>query len=137
MDDLRFIQYVAYLAASVLLTLWVGQSLHRNGRPFLVDVMNNTALADSVNHLLLVGFYLVNLGVAALLINTGGSVGSPADVVQTLATRLGLVLLVLGGMHFGNLIVLSSLRRSAQARAYSQKYWSQVAATGQAETSKT
>lgn len=137
MEDLRFTQYVAYLAASVLLTVWVGRSLHRNGRPFLVDVMNNTALADSVNHVLLVGFYLVNLGVAALLINTGGSVSSPADVVQTLATRLGLVLLVLGGMHFGNLIVLGSLRRSAQGRAYAQKYWSQVAATGQAETSKT
>jgi hypothetical protein len=134
--DLRLVQYTAYLVASILLTVWVGRSLHRNGRPFLVDVMNGTALADSVNHLLLVGFYLVNLGVAALLINTGGEVKTAADVVQTLATRLGLVLLVLGTMHFGNLLVLHMLRNSSLARAYSQKYWSQVAA-GQAEPART
>jgi hypothetical protein len=135
--DYRLAEYTSYLIASVALTVWVGRTLHSNGRPFLVDVMNgNTTLADSVNHLLLAGFYLVNLGVAALLINTGGNTSTPADVVQTLATRLGLVLLVLGTMHFGNIFVLHMLRRNSQARAYSQKYWSQVAA-GQAEASKT
>src|SRR2546422_4755814 len=119
--DFRLIQYTAYLAASIALTIWVGRTLHRNGRPFLIDVMNDPALADSINHLLLVGFYLVNLGVAALLINTGGQMSSAADVVQTLATRLGLVLLVLGVMHFTNLIVLHQMRRGSQTRAYAQK----------------
>ena len=124
-DELRLVQYVVYLAASIALTVWVGRSLHANGRRFLVDVMRDEGLADSVNHLLLVGFYLVNLGAAALLINTGGSVASPADVVQTLATRLGLVLLMLGAMHFTNVFVLHQLRRSGEARAYAEWYYSQ------------
>ncbi len=124
--DLRLIEYLIYLSASVLLTVWVGRTLHRNGRRFLVDVMEDEPLADSVNRLLLVGFYLVNFGVAALLVNPSGGVGSPADMVQTLATQLGVVLLILGTLHLGNVFVLNRLRRNQQARAYARWYHEQV-----------
>ena len=112
--DLTLLEYVVYLGASVVLTVWVGRTLHRNGRRFLVEVMAEEALADSVNHLLLVGFYLVNIGVAALLVNAAGGLDTPAAVVRTLATQLGIVLLVLGGMHFTNLFVLQRLRHSIE-----------------------
>jgi hypothetical protein len=55
--------YLAYLLISVALTVWVARTLHRNGRIFLVDsFLGNEPLADSVNHLLVVGFYLINIG---------------------------------------------------------------------------
>ena len=58
---------LAYLAISVALTVWVARTLHRNGRVFLVDCFHgNTELADSVNHLLIVGFYLINVGFVSL-----------------------------------------------------------------------
>src|SRR5439155_67887 len=53
--DLRLIDYVIYIVASVLLTVWVGDTLYRNGRPFLVSVFKEDGLADSVNRLLVVG----------------------------------------------------------------------------------
>jgi hypothetical protein len=109
--DLRLIDYFLYLVASVLLTVWVGTTLHRNGRLFLVAVFQEQGLADSVNRLLVVGFYLINLGAAALLINTGGAPASFADMVQETVTRLGVVLLVLGAMHFFNMLVLHLMRR--------------------------
>jgi hypothetical protein len=125
--DFRLVEYLVYLTASAGLTIGVGTTLHRNGRRFLVDVMDDEKLADSVNHLLLVGFYLVNLGVAALLVNTTGSLASAADVVQTVATQLGVVMLVLGAMHFTNLYVLNRMRKNAQARAYAEWYHRQQA----------
>src|ERR1700704_6734070 len=103
--DLRLTDYVVYLVASVLLTVWVGRSLFRNGRPFLVSVCQEQGLADSVNRLLVVGFYLVNFGAAALLINAGGAPASVGDMVQETVTRLGVVLLVLVAMHFFNMLV--------------------------------
>jgi hypothetical protein len=109
--ELRLIDYLIYLVASVLLTVWVGRSLFSNGRPFLVSVFQEQGLADSVNRLLVVGFYLVNLGAAALLINAGGAPASFADMVQETVTRLGVVLLVLGAMHFFNMLVLHLMRR--------------------------
>jgi hypothetical protein len=114
--DLRMIDYVVYLAASVCLTVWVGGTLYRNGRVFLVSVFQEAGLADSVNHLLVVGFYLVNLGAAALLINAGGAPGSLPDMVQETVTRIGVVLLVLGTMHFFNMLVLHLIRRPLRQR---------------------
>src|SRR5438132_1471859 len=59
--------YLLYLAISVALTVWVARTLHKNGRIFLVDVFHgNEPLADSVNHLLVVGFYLIKLGYVSL-----------------------------------------------------------------------
>jgi hypothetical protein len=109
--DLRLVDYAIYIVVSVLLTIWVGDTLHRNGRPFLVSVFKEEGLADSVNHLLVVGFYLVNFGAAAILINTGGAPGSVADMLKQTVTRIGIVLLILGFMHFSNVMTLRSIRR--------------------------
>src|SRR5437867_11607858 len=109
--NLQLIDYFIYICASVLLTIWVGDTLHRNGRPFLVSVFKEDGLADSVNHLLVVGFYLVNFGAAAILINTGGTPPSVPDMLKQTVTRIGVVLLVLGFMHFNNLMVLRAIRR--------------------------
>ena len=55
--------YIAYLVLSIAITVWVARTLHDNGRLFLVDAFHGQeALADSVNKLLVVGFYLINLG---------------------------------------------------------------------------
>jgi hypothetical protein len=115
--DLRLTDYVLYLVASVLLTVWVGSSLFRNGRPFLVSVFHEQGLADSVNRLLVVGFYLVNFGAAALLINAGGAPTTIADMMQETVTRIGVVLLVLGFMHFSNMFVFHLIRRPLRKRA--------------------
>ena len=114
--DLRLTDYFVYLAASAWLTVWVGNTLYKNGRVFLVSVFQETGLADSVNHLLVVGFYLVNLGAAALLINAGGAPASFADMIQETITRVGVVLLVLGSMHFFNMFVLYLIRRPKRER---------------------
>src|SRR5215211_8635980 len=91
--------YLLYIAISGALTVWVGQTLHKNGRVFLVDVFHgNESLADSVNHLLVVGFYLINFGYTSLALKLGHAVGSPQEGIEALSWKVGLVLLVLGGM---------------------------------------
>lgn len=103
-----------YLAVSVALTVWVARTLHRNGRVFLVDCFHgNTELADSINHLLVVGFYLINVGFVSLALRFGVAAGNYQEALESLSTKIGLVLLVLGGMHFFNLAVLTTCRRRA------------------------
>ncbi len=109
--DLRLVDYLIYIVASAMVTIWVGRTLYRRGRAFLVSVFKEEGLADSVNHLLVVGFYLINFGAVALLINSGGAPATVADMVQETATRLGVALLVLGAMHFFNLFVFHMIRR--------------------------
>lgn len=109
--------YLIYLAISIALTIWVARTLHKNGRVFLVDVFHgNEALADSVNHLLVVGFYLINFGYVSLALKLGYEVASAQEGIEALSVKVGMVLLVLGGMHFFNLFVFSRMRRRTNTR---------------------
>jgi hypothetical protein len=109
------VDYSIYLPASVLLTAWVATTLFRHGRRFLLDVFNgDEGLADSVNHLLIVGFYLINLGYISLQLKLEAAPDSAAGVFEALAGKLGLVLVALGLMHFGNLGVLAKLRQNSR-----------------------
>src|SRR5713226_9035034 len=106
--------YVFYLEISIALTVWVARTLHKNGRVFLVDVFHgNEPLADSVNHLLVVGFYLINFGYVSLALKLGYDVKTAREGIEALSWKVGMVLLVLGGMHFFNLFIFSRMRRRA------------------------
>jgi hypothetical protein len=107
--------YLVYLALSLAVTVWVATTLHKNGRVFLVDAFHgDEAMADSVNHLLVVGFYLVNIGYVTLALKTGSSLESLRESIELVSTKLGLVLVVLGIMHFGNLYIFSRLRQHSK-----------------------
>ena len=106
--------YLSYLAISIAMTIWVAKTLHKNGRIFLVDSFRgNAALADSINHLLVIGFYLINIGYVALALREAQAPGDLQGVLEILSRKVGVVLLVLGVMHFFNLIVFSKMRRRA------------------------
>ncbi|MFG3346723.1 hypothetical protein ACGF1Z_16855 [Streptomyces sp. NPDC048018] len=110
--DLTVVAYVVYLLVSVGLTIWVARTLSRNGKVFLADVLHgNEKLADAVNHLLVVGFYLVNLGFVALHLSRDDAVRDARELFEALSVKLGVVLLVLGVLHLANVYVLSRIRR--------------------------
>jgi hypothetical protein len=109
--------YLTYLALSITLTVWVARTLHKNGRIFLVDsFLGNEALADSVNRLLVVGFYLINFGFVSLALRSSDKPLDLQGVLETLSDKIGWVLLVLGFMHFFNLFIFSKMRKRALLR---------------------
>ncbi len=104
--------YAIYLLISVTTTVWVAQILYKRGRIFLVDAMGGKEdLADSVNSLLLVGFCLINFGYVLLALKYGRPPEELAGAIEVLATKIGLVLLILGAMHFMNIFVISAMRK--------------------------
>ena len=106
--------YALYLLISIGLTIWVAGTLHKNGRLFLVDAFHgNEPLADSINHLLLVGFYLINIGYVSLALKYGDKAASVQELLEVLSTKVGAVLLILGAMHFFNLYAFSKMRNRA------------------------
>lgn len=112
--------YGLYLLIALPLTVWVARTLFRNGRIFLVDCFHgNEPLADSVNQMLVMGFYLINFGFVALYLKLADEVQQVRGIFEALSGKLGVVLLVLGGMHFFNLLVFTKMRKRAT--------WSQAA----------
>jgi hypothetical protein len=107
--------YFIYIGVSVMLTVWVARTLHRNGRIFLIDAFHgNEHMADSVNHLLVVGFYLINIGYITLALKYGDKPLNTQEAVEFLSTKIGLVLVVLGVMHFFNMFNFDKMRRKAR-----------------------
>lgn len=110
--------YISYLVICLTVTVWVAHTLHKNGRVFLVDAFHgDVALADSVNHLLVVGFYLINLGYVSLALSATQDVASLRRAIELVSDKVGLVLLVLGLMHFFNLFVFSRIRKRTRSTA--------------------
>ena len=106
--------YFSYLAISIGLTVWVARTLHKNGRVFLVDAFRgNAELADSVNHLLVVGFYLINIGYIALALQTQSPMATFRQIIELESVKIGVVLLILGAMHFFNILVFAKMRNRA------------------------
>lgn len=113
MND-TFIAYLLYLAIAVPLTIAVARTLHRHGALFLRDVFaGNEQLATAVNHLLVVGFYLVNLGYVSLFLRTDETVAGGEGVLELVSKKVGIVAIVLGLVHLTNVWVLNRLRRNA------------------------
>lgn len=108
------ITYAIYLTISIAMTVWVARTLHKNGHVFLVDSFGgNQALAASVNHLLVVGFYLINIGYVSLALKETARPQDTAAAIELLSSKIGWVLLVLGAMHFFNMYVITKMRRRA------------------------
>lgn len=109
--------YLIYLALSLAVTIWVARTLHRNGRLFLVQAFHgDKGLAESVNHLLVVGFYLINVGYVALALSSARTPINLRQSIELVTDKLGVVLIVLGVMHFFNLFVFSRIRARSRTR---------------------
>lgn len=105
------LSYFVYLVISISLTVWVARTLHQRGAIFLVDAFHgNIDLAASVNHLLVVGFYLINIGFVSLALKSQLAIDDWRQAIEMLSEKIGWVLLTLGAMHFFNLFVFSKVR---------------------------
>ena len=95
------VSYALYLVIALAITVWVARTLSKNGIVFLVQCFGqNGELARSTNHLLVVGFYLVNIGFITLTLSIGAEPTTPAEAIRFLSSKVGLAVIVLGGMHF-------------------------------------
>lgn len=103
--------YVIYLIFTVSMTIFVGNSLHRHGRLFVIDCFHgNSVLADNVNHLLLVGFYLTNIALVLLQLRSRLNPANDLDIAHIISAKIGLILITLGVMHLFNVLVLMRIR---------------------------
>lgn len=119
--------YVAYLIVSIGLTVWVAQTLSKNGLVFLVECFgHDRTLAESTNHLLVVGFYLVNLGWILLTLRFGASPETAADMIRFLSTKIGIVVVALGFMHFFNMNAIAKFGRKVGAW-FREEQWAAAA----------
>jgi hypothetical protein len=106
------VSYLMYLGLSIAMTIWVARTLSKNGEVFLVKCFGqDDVLAKSTNHLLVVGFYLINIGFIALRMNGWNEDRATNEMIPYVVSKIGLSVLVLGAMHFFNMVMIASFGR--------------------------
>lgn len=104
--------YALYLAITISITIWVARTLSKNGIVFLEQCFGqNAELARSTNHLLVVGFYLVNIGFITLTLSLGDEPVTFTGAIRFLSSKVGLAVVVLGAMHFFNMGAIAQFGR--------------------------
>lgn len=107
------ITYMTYISISITITIFVSKTLSKNGEIYLIDGFNgNAELAKSVNHMLVVGFYLLNIGFVLLRLKTNSHIIDLESMIVYLSSSIGFVLLILGAFHFFNMLLVHKFREA-------------------------
>jgi hypothetical protein len=113
--------YLIYIAISIGITIYVSRTLSKNGEVYLIDGFNgNVELARSVNHMLVVGFYLLNIGFVLIRLQSNRIIDFETMIIY-LSSNIGLVLVILGAFHFLNMMVVHKIRSEGMKKAASNR----------------
>lgn len=122
------ITYITYITISICITIFVSRTLSKNGEIYLIDGFNGKIeLAKSVNHMLVVGFYLLNIGFVLLRMQTSRGIVDIESMIVYLSSSIGLVLVVLGAIHFLNMFLIHKFREAGLNKASQRQEWGGVA----------
>ena len=108
--------YLGYLVISIAMTIWVARVLSKNGEVFLVRCFgHDESLARSTNHLLVIGFYLINIGFIALRLEGWKADDSLTALIPYVGAKIGFSVLVIGAMHFFNMFMIARFGRAVSS----------------------
>ncbi|WP_291098886.1 MULTISPECIES: hypothetical protein [unclassified Empedobacter] len=115
MTNYNLIAYLVYLPVAILMTIAVSNVLFKNGKIFMYDIFHQKEdIASATNSLFKIGFYLLNIGFAMLIVYMT-SIATTEDLIVKLSTKIGSFAIYLGIMLMLNLFLfLKGRRRSLQ-----------------------
>lgn len=105
------ISYTLYLIITIVVTVWVGWLCYKNGIHYIKQELQDEALSQAVNKFLLIGYYLTNIGYAAIMIYNWDTITNVTELIRSLSNRLSLIVLSMGCMHYINIAVIYLLRQ--------------------------
>lgn len=104
--------YIIYITLTVYIIFWIGRMFHRNGRLFILQLYKGDEHGtDIINNILLVAYYLFNIGYAFMKLRTWGKIRSPATLISSVSYHLGILILILAVTHYFNMLIIYFLSK--------------------------
>lgn len=104
---MNIIAYIIYLFITCLTTVYTGWLFYTSGRVYLLNLLqNDVALTSYINKMLLTGYYLLNIGYAAVMIRFWKNIHSLAELAASISGMTGTIMISLGIIHFFNMAVI-------------------------------
>ncbi|RZN82613.1 MAG: hypothetical protein EVB11_07800 [Winogradskyella sp.] len=109
----NIITYCIYLPIISFIMVKIGWLFYKNGEVFLLNLFsNNIDFVKSINNLLLIGYYLTNIGYAIITIAYWENINSTVEMINSLSYTIGKIILLLAIMHYNNIFWLKYLNKS-------------------------
>ena len=105
--------YIVYLIMTIFMIVFVGRLFYRNGRVFILSLMkDDSATTDHLNNILLVAYYLFNIGYAFMKLRFWQKVGNLEILISSIANNMSVLIFILATTHYMNMLLIWYLSRS-------------------------
>ena len=116
--SIYLLAYYIYIPVILVLTWYVAHTLFKNSKVFMLDIFHGKQdIAFSTNKLFEVGFYLLNLGFALLIMSINSLLTNKQEMLEILSSKIGGFAIYLGFMLFINLYLFFRGRRISRQRS--------------------
>lgn len=107
----NIITYSVYLSISIFITVFVGYKCYKTGEIYLFYIIKDTQTCSAINIILLVSYYLVNIGYIAFTISDGEIINSLLQTIEILISKISIILIILSILHYFNLLTIYKFRK--------------------------
>ena len=105
----NLIGYGVFTLIIVFIIVVVGKICYKNGNIFVASLIpDHLALCQQINKILLVGYYLVNIGYASMTLASGEHIISLARLVEVIAFKTAVIVCILSVLHYLNIFILTT-----------------------------
>ncbi len=110
----NIIAYLVYLSLMVFIIVYVGRYFYTNGRVFIIALLHdNESHADQINKVLLIAYYLFNIGYAFVKLNHWEKINNIEMLFSSVAGNMAILILILSITHYFNMLLICYLSKSA------------------------
>ena len=105
MNSIHIASYLLYLSVILVVTIHVGWQLYTHGEVYLLKIFEKSQhLVQPINKMLLLGYYLVNIGFAIYSISQWEKMFNLAQMLGYVSERVAYIVLTLSVMHYMNML---------------------------------
>ncbi|MBF4470181.1 hypothetical protein [Flavobacterium sp. HJJ] len=106
--NFNIIGYLIYLSITIFIILKVGKICYKNGNIYVAELIPNHAdICQKINQVLLLGYYLLNIGYCAMTLISWQKITSSPQLIETIGTKTAVIIFIISVLHYTNILILT------------------------------
>jgi len=106
--NFNIIGYLIYLSITIFIILKVGKICYKNGNIYVAELIPNHAdICQKINQVLLLGYYLLNIGYCAMTLISWQKITSSPQLIETIGIKSAIIIFIISLLHYFNIIILT------------------------------
>ncbi|WP_410503669.1 hypothetical protein [Flavobacterium sp. HTF] len=106
--NLNIFGYFIYLGITIFIIIRVGKICYQNGNIYVAELIPNHAeICQKINQVLLLAYYLLNMGYCAMTLISWQKILSAAQLIETIGVRTAIIIFIISILHYLNIFILT------------------------------